>query len=39
MITIMTMNECKQCNYEWEARVENPKECPNCKNRKWDVVE
>ena len=24
---------CIRCNYEWVPRVENPKECPNCKAR------
>jgi len=25
--------KCKNCEYEWENRKENPKECPRCKNR------
>ena len=32
------MNQkCLQCGYEWEARVENPKECPYCKVRNWNI--
>jgi len=27
--------KCKKCGYEWVPRVENPKECPNCKSRYW----
>lgn len=27
------MNECKKCQYEWEARVKEPKACPRCKTR------
>ncbi|MGD9157207.1 MAG: hypothetical protein PVG39_02250 [Desulfobacteraceae bacterium] len=23
--------KCPLCNYEWRARVDNPKECPKCK--------
>jgi predicted Zn-ribbon and HTH transcriptional regulator len=22
----------KNCLYEWESRIENPKVCPKCKN-------
>ena len=25
--------QCPYCKHEWEARVDNPKECPRCKNR------
>lgn len=24
---------CPKCGYEWEPRVKNPKECPECKKR------
>lgn len=27
---------CTHCGYQWEARTEKPKSCPNCKRR--DVV-
>jgi len=33
---------CKRCGYgsdpksPWIPRVEHPKCCPSCKNRKWD---
>ncbi len=37
---IMIMSEenifrknCPRCAYCWISRVENPKECPRCKNR------
>ena len=27
--------KCKcRCGYEWESRVPEPKECPQCKTRK-----
>ena len=29
---IRTMR-CNKCGYEWEARKDNPKECPRCKTR------
>ncbi len=25
--------KCLKCDYEWEPRVEKPKECPECKTR------
>jgi predicted Zn-ribbon and HTH transcriptional regulator len=25
--------KCLKCEYDWETRVENPKECPRCKTR------
>jgi len=25
--------KCEKCGYEWEPRVDNPKECPECKLR------
>ena len=31
------MAVCKRCGYEWEARAANPKECPECKSRTWQV--
>jgi predicted Zn-ribbon and HTH transcriptional regulator len=27
---------CKRRGYQWQPRVKKPKECPVCKNRKWD---
>ena len=29
--------KCNKCGYEWESRVENPKECPECKTRLWRI--
>jgi len=29
-------NKCKKCGYEWTSRVDNPKECPECKSRRWN---
>lgn len=26
-------SKCPYCNYEWESRIDNPKECPRCKRR------
>jgi len=28
--------KCQKCGYEWQSRVENPKECPDCKSRHWN---
>ena len=25
--------KCIKCEYEWTARIKNPKECPECKTR------
>lgn len=29
-------NKCKQCDYEWESRVEKSVQCPRCKRYDWD---
>jgi len=29
----MTKQKCPKCGYEWESRVKEPKECPECKTR------
>lgn len=37
MIMIMIMEcKCLRCGYGWEARINNPKECPRCKSRDWE---
>jgi len=28
--------KCKQCGYSWMSLKESPKECPDCKSRKWN---
>lgn len=28
---------CKLCEYEWEARVALPKQCPRCKRYDWNT--
>jgi hypothetical protein len=33
------MNKCLLCDYKWEARIENPKECPACKSRIWNQTQ
>jgi DNA-directed RNA polymerase subunit RPC12/RpoP len=34
-ITTMKFH-CKKCNYEWKGRLKlEPRECPNCKSRRW----
>ena len=33
----MKKTKCKHCEYEWEARVAEPKACPRCK-RRFDYV-
>ncbi len=33
-----TTCKCKRCGYEWAARVEKPKACPECKRRDWDKL-
>jgi predicted Zn-ribbon and HTH transcriptional regulator len=33
----LTSYTCKKCGYTWIPRTERkPKECPECKRRKWD---
>lgn len=27
--------KCVRCDWEWEARKENPVACPNCKSYEW----
>lgn len=34
----MEKNKCKQCDYKWESRVEEPAQCPRCKRYDWRVV-
>jgi predicted Zn-ribbon and HTH transcriptional regulator len=29
------MKKCKRCDYKWQPRVKDPKECPGCKSMKW----
>ena len=29
----MNNKECPFCGYQWQSRVEMPKECPQCKRR------
>lgn len=30
---------CVKCGYRWRARVKGkPKECPDCKSRRWEKV-
>lgn len=29
--------KCKRCDYEWEAILEKPKQCPACKSYRWDT--
>lgn len=29
--------KCFRCDYEWIAKVEHPKMCPNCQSRKWYI--
>ena len=27
---------CKKCKHYWVSRIENPRQCPKCKNDYWD---
>lgn len=31
----MATRYCQQCDYSWDSRIDNPKECPRCKSRNW----
>jgi Zn finger protein HypA/HybF involved in hydrogenase expression len=31
--------KCLKCNYEWTPRITNPKCCPECKTRKWNIAQ
>ena len=28
--------ECKRCGHVWISRVDNPVQCPGCKNTLWN---
>lgn len=30
--------KCKICKYKWTPRQENPRVCPNCKNKNWNMI-
>lgn len=30
---ILKGQECKKCGYQWFARVDKPRQCPNCKRQ------
>ena len=32
----MVNYKCMKCGYEWTPKVDDPKECPECKSRYWD---
>lgn len=36
-IKMQNKYKCLSCGYEWLPRVDEPKECPNCKNRNWNI--
>lgn len=27
---------CKRCDYRWNSKIDNPKECPKCKSHDWN---
>lgn len=29
----LTEKKCEKCNYTWFAKVEKPRQCPNCKRQ------
>jgi len=36
-MTIENMLFCKRCGYSWRHQVQNPKCCPQCMSRKWNI--
>ena len=32
----ITTKKCLMCGYVWDAKVENPKQCPACKRMEWN---
>ena len=34
----MTQNKCLRCGYEWQKRIDIPKQCPRCKRYDWNKV-
>jgi uncharacterized paraquat-inducible protein A len=32
-MTTKGLEQCPRCQYQWEPRVPDPKECPRCKAR------
>ncbi len=39
MTVIAIVCKCMKCDYEWVARVEKPKRCPNCQTKNWNTVD
>lgn len=38
-IRVSVLRQCKRCGYEWQQKLNpdrRPKQCPDCKNRRWD---
>lgn len=31
--------KCDQCGYEWDAVIEKPPRCPNCRRNQWNGVD
>ena len=29
--------QCKRCGYFWYSQLENPKQCPKCKQYNWNT--
>jgi len=38
MVNLLKAN-CLKCGNQWTIRVPYPKECPRCKNQKWNTTE
>lgn len=32
------MLTCLRCSWEWTPRVDDPKNCPGCRSRIWNVA-
>ena len=32
------IKKCLRCNYEWDARVKKPRQCPYCKSPYWNIA-
>ena len=30
------MPVCKRCDYSWQSVVDSPRQCPHCKNPRWN---
>lgn len=35
---IEIVETCLRCGYKWIRKVKNPKKCPSCRSKKWNII-